>query len=75
MTMTEQWVGGAIVEAHDAKRVKRQAGNMIDPALRAVLDKPDDRLLRDVGLTRESVLGEAGRFWFEWSRRSDPWTR
>lgn len=74
MTMTEQWVGGAIVEAHDAKRVTRQIGTWIDPALQAVLEKPDDRLLRDVGLTRESVLGDVGRFWFDWSRRSAPWT-
>lgn len=73
MTMTEQWIGGAIVEAHDAQRRKLPTGTWIDPALRAVLDKPNDRLLRDVGLTRDSVLGEVGRFWFDWSRRSDPW--
>lgn len=73
MTMTEQWVGGAIVDSHDAQRMQREAGTRIDPALQVLLDKRDDRLLRDVGLTRESVLGEVGCFWSDWFRRSDPW--
>jgi hypothetical protein len=40
----------------------------VDEALRAVLDRHDDRLLHDAGLTREDVLGEAGA-WRETTAR------
>ncbi|MCV0397548.1 MAG: DUF1127 domain-containing protein [Rhizobiaceae bacterium] len=38
-----------------------------------LLAKRDDRLLRDVGLTREDVLGAERYFWFEWMRIREPW--
>lgn len=46
----------------------------IGAALRAVLDKRNDRLLRDAGLTREDVLGAEGMFWHERSRDSTLWS-
>ena len=45
-----------------------------DPALRALVARRDDRLLRDVGLTRADALGPQGFFWFEWSREREPWS-
>lgn len=45
----------------------------IDPALKVLLDRKDDRLLRDAGLTREGVLGEGAYFWIEWTRQRAPW--
>ena len=44
-----------------------------DPALKQLLERPDDRLLKDVGLSRDSAFAEVARFWREWSRRRDPW--
>ncbi len=73
MAMPIHWFGLAKPEKRDAQPRKQEAWAPIDPALKVLLDKPNDRLLRDVGLTRESVLGEAAYFWFEWSRRRDPW--
>ena len=46
----------------------------IGSALRALLNRKDDRLLRDAGLTRDDVLGTEGAFWQEWSREKTPWT-
>ncbi|MFN4764796.1 hypothetical protein ACKGJN_16830, partial [Gillisia sp. Q332] len=40
-----------------------------DPALKLLLDRGDERLLRDAGLTRDDVLGPAGIFWHDWMRR------
>lgn len=45
-----------------------------DPALNALVARRDDRLLRDVGLTREDVLGPQGYFWSEWTRIRAPWS-
>lgn len=41
----------------------------IDPALKLLVDRRDERLLRDAGLTRDDVLGPAGIFWQDWVRR------
>ena len=41
----------------------------IAPALKVILDKPDDHLLRDIGLTREDALGAVGSFWYERSKQ------
>ena len=46
----------------------------IGDALRAVLNKRDDRLLRDAGLTREDVLGAEGMLWHERSRDRTLWS-
>ncbi len=72
MAMPIHWFGRAKREEHDAQPRKQEPAP-IDPALNVLLGRPDDRLLRDAGLTRESVLGEAAHFWSEWSRRRDPW--
>lgn len=45
-----------------------------DPAVRALVARRDDRLLRDAGLTREEALGAAGYFWSEWARIRAPWS-
>lgn len=45
----------------------------LDPALKELLERKDDRLLRDIGLSRESPFGEVARFWAEWSRQRGPW--
>ncbi|RST88004.1 hypothetical protein EJC49_02365 [Aquibium carbonis] len=40
------------------------------PSLATKLDK---RLLDDVGLTEEDVLGVEGRYWREWERSQRSW--
>lgn len=51
------------------KRLRADAGS----ALKAVLAKHDDRLLRDIGVRREDLLGEAGRYRAERARLRNPW--
>lgn len=70
MAMAIDWSG----VSYDEKRDARSEGVPLDAALRDVLGKHDDRLLRDAGLTRESVLGEEAAFWRDWSRRRAPWS-
>ncbi len=67
------WFGRAKREERDAQPRKQEVRAPIDPALKELLDRRDDRLLRDAGQTRESVLGEVAYFWSEWSRRRGPW--
>ncbi|CAM5406488.1 hypothetical protein MAUB1S_06915 [Mycolicibacterium aubagnense] len=45
----------------------------IGPLLTLLLARRDDRLLRDAGLSRDELLGEAAFFWAEWSRQRTPW--
>ncbi len=45
----------------------------LDPALKELLERGDDRLLRDVGLSRDSAFAEVAKFWADWSRRRGPW--
>jgi hypothetical protein len=45
-----------------------------DASLHVLVARRDDRLLRDVGLTREDVLGPQGYFWSEWTRIRAPWS-
>ncbi|BCH23724.1 hypothetical protein MesoLjLc_33820 [Mesorhizobium sp. L-8-10] len=33
----------------------------------------DDRLLKDMGLSPEQVLGPGRVFWSEWERQREPW--
>jgi hypothetical protein len=73
MPMAVYRFGRAKREERDAQLRKQDARASIDPALKVLLDRRDDRLLRDAGLTRESVLGEGAYFWSEWSLRRDPW--
>ncbi len=72
MAMPIHWFGRAKREERDAQ-LRKQEAPPIDPAPNVLLDRRDDRLLRDAGLTRESVLGEVAYFWSEWSRRRDHW--
>ncbi len=69
------WFRRARREERDARPGKRRAWGRIDPALKVLLDRRDDRLLRDAGLTREGVLGEARYFWSELARLRDSWRR
>lgn len=61
------------IAAPAATETPGPAGIGRDPTLRSLAEKPDDRLLRDVGLTREAVLGPAGTFWREWLAIREPW--
>ena len=46
----------------------------LDPADYAdILKKGDDRLVRDIGLTREEILGPQRSFWSEWLKIKQPW--
>jgi hypothetical protein len=58
---------------HDEPRQYQLPWTPVDPALQVLLDRRDDRLLRDVGLTYHGVLGEAGYFWNELARQRDIW--
>ncbi len=73
MAMPRHWFGRAKRQERGAQPRKQRAWTPIDPALKVLLYKPDDRLLRDAGLTRESALGEGAYFWLELSRQRDPW--
>ncbi|MGF1593453.1 MAG: hypothetical protein ACFCUW_09250 [Kiloniellaceae bacterium] len=67
------WFGRPKREPQAAQPTKPKMWARIDPALKVLLDRGDDRLLSDVGLTRETALGETGHYWYERSRRRDPW--
>src|SRR3546814_671749 len=67
------WLGRPKRKRQEAQPKTLKVWAPIDPALKVLLDRRDDRLLRDVGLTPESALGEARCFWYERSRRRDPW--
>ena len=45
----------------------------LDPALKQLLERGDERLLRDIGLSRESPFAEVAKFWANWSRQRGPW--
>lgn len=45
-----------------------------DPSWAAVVAKKDDRLLRDIGLTRREALGTSDYFWHEWNHSREPWS-
>lgn len=38
-----------------------------------LLRKPDDRLIRDIGLTREEIEGPENAFWREWAHQKKIW--
>jgi hypothetical protein len=45
-----------------------------DPrAYRDILAKHDDRLIRDIGKTREELLGPEKAFWSEWLKQKARW--
>jgi hypothetical protein len=67
------WLARPERERREAQPKKPWKWARIDPALKVLLDRRDDRLLRDVGLTRADVLGETGHYWYERSRRRNLW--
>lgn len=67
------WLARPERERQEAQPKKPKVWARIDPALKVLLDRRDDRLLSDVGLTRADVLGETGDYWYERSRRRDLW--
>jgi hypothetical protein len=38
-----------------------------------ILEKHEERLIRDIGLTRDGILGPQGSFWREWDKRQSLW--
>ncbi len=42
--------------------------------LASLLDRRDDHLLADIGLTRDEVGGPAARFWRDWNAAKEPWS-
>jgi len=50
-----------------------RAAPRISAALRAILARKDDRLLRDIGLTREDILSPSETFRAEQRRMRDTW--
>jgi len=54
------------------RRQRRQPGNV--PADHAeILDKHDDRLIRDIGLEREDILGPQAGFWRDREKQKTVW--
>ena len=53
-----------------ARILRRRRG----PPLADLADRPDDRLLRDIGVTREEALGVESTFWRELERTRKPWS-
>ena len=38
-----------------------------------ILARHDDRLIRDIGLTREEIMGPEKTFWSQWLKQKEPW--
>ncbi|MCG6857803.1 MAG: hypothetical protein LJE67_07025 [Salaquimonas sp.] len=38
-----------------------------------ILEKHDDHLIRDIGLTRAEILGPGRFFWSQWLKTKLPW--
>ncbi len=70
MAITTAWFSSSERTGQPLVAARRPS---IGPLLTLLLARRDDRLLRDAGLTREEVLGEAAFFWAEWSRQRTPW--
>ncbi|WP_282607687.1 hypothetical protein [Pelagibius sp. Alg239-R121] len=72
MTMITETFGPAVQEERNDQPDTQDVNLPIAHAPKELLEKKDDRLLRDVGLARDSASGEIARFWSEWSRRRGP---
>ena len=58
--------------ANTSRRQQRQPGNV--PADYAeILDKHDERLIRDVGLERDDILGPQAGYWRDWEKQKTIW--
>lgn len=73
MAITTDYFEPAHEEETEATSADSGHWNRPGPAFKKLLERPDDRLLRDVGLSRDSAAAEVARFWSAWSRRRDPW--
>jgi len=69
MAIPYEWFGRARIGRRGARKQAARKNAPVDPALKLLLDRGDERLLRDAGLTRDGVLGPAGIFWHDWMRR------
>lgn len=69
MTVPVHWFARAGGGRREVREEKAPGTPPIDPALKLLVDRRDERLLRDAGLTRDNVLGPAGIFWQDWVRR------
>jgi hypothetical protein len=69
MAIPNAWFGRAGIWRRTARKLAAREKTSVDPALKLLLDRGDERLLRDAGLTRDDVLGPAGVFWHDWMRR------
>jgi len=58
-----------------AFRFVREAANPahLTKALRDILRRKDDRLIADIGMIREDILGPEENFRQEWARLKQPW--
>lgn len=50
-----------------------RASSALSLPLLAILERHDDRLLTDAGLSRDDVLGPQRSFWRNWLRTRDIW--
>ena len=73
MAMTVPWFDRVVPDERVRRSRTPKTRAPLDPALKVLLDRRDDRLLRDVGLTREEVLGEADTLRSELSRLRSRW--
>ncbi len=70
MAITTGWFSNSEQTGQSQVSARRLS---IGPTLTSLLARRDDRLLRDAGLAREDVQGEAAYFWAEWARQRVPW--
>lgn len=71
MTMAIDWTG--IAADPQENEEERRESLRADPALARLIDRQDDRLLRDAGLARDDVLGPEESFRREWASAKALW--
>jgi hypothetical protein len=59
--------------AAEGKGAPEAAPRLHAAAYLGILCKHDDRLIRDIGLTREEILGPEKSFWSQWLKQKTPW--
>jgi hypothetical protein len=68
MTIYRLWAG-CFGQGNRCDAGARPQAPRADTALRLLVDRGDERLLRDAGLTRDEVLDPVGGYWSDWARR------
>ena len=71
--MSQDLTLGAPARHSLGSSASRRAGFDLADAVGELLVKHDDRLLADIGLSRDDVLGPERRFWEEWRALREPW--